>query len=166
VPSRRSRWSSASIRRTPYSSCTYARVTRSTPAAPRLARTRSPVVSLTRLQGSLNAAARALAPSEEALETPLSPPPLDDEPGPATGRSGAYPDRTLTCKPGPAFRTQHEIHSMAGILIGVKSAYAGTRLFEPARAPNRLPRAGNDERLGSREAGSRCSPPMGTARLR
>jgi hypothetical protein len=50
---------------------------------------------------------------------------------------------------------------MAGILIGVKSAYACRRLFEPARAPNRLPRAGNDERLGSREAGSRCSPPMG-----
>ena len=51
--------------------------------------------------------ARALAPSEEALDTPLSPPPHGDEPGPATGRSGAYPDRTHTCKPGPAFRTQH-----------------------------------------------------------
>jgi hypothetical protein len=53
-------------------------------------------VNLTRLQGSLNAAARALAPSEEALDAPLSPPPLNDEPGPATGRPGAYPDRTLT----------------------------------------------------------------------
>src|SRR4051794_12455958 len=62
---------------------------------------------MTRLQGSLNAAARALAPSKEASDTPLSPPPPDDKPGPATGRSGAYPNRTLTCKPGPAFRTQH-----------------------------------------------------------
>jgi hypothetical protein len=52
-------------------------------------------------------AERPLAPSEEALDTPLSPPPLSNEPGPATGRSGAYPDRTLTCKPGPAFRTHH-----------------------------------------------------------
>src|SRR3954452_2720758 len=67
---------------------------------------------MTRLQGSLNAAARALAPSKEAPDTPLSPPPPDDKPGPATGRSGAYPNRTLTCKPGPAFRTQHGSHHM------------------------------------------------------
>jgi hypothetical protein len=40
--------------------------------------------------------ARTLAPSEEALDTPLSPPPLDDEPGPATRRSGAYRDGTST----------------------------------------------------------------------
>jgi hypothetical protein len=36
--------------------------------------------------------------------------PLGDEPGPATGRSGTYPDRTLTRKPGPACRTQHASH--------------------------------------------------------
>jgi hypothetical protein len=40
--------------------------------------------------------ARALAPSKEAFDTPLSPPPLDDEPGPATRRSGAYRDGTST----------------------------------------------------------------------
>jgi len=50
--------------------------------------------------------ARTLAPSKEAFDAPLSPPPLDDEPGPATGRSGAYPDGTLTRWSGPAFRTQ------------------------------------------------------------
>jgi len=53
-------------------------------------------VGLTRLQSSLNATARTLAPSEEALDTPLNPPPLDDEPGPATRRSGAYRDGTST----------------------------------------------------------------------
>ena len=65
---------------------------------------------MTRLQGSLHATARALAPSEEAFDTPLSPPPLSDEPGPATGRSGAYPNGTLTRKPGPACRTQDACH--------------------------------------------------------
>src|SRR6478609_4524578 len=55
----------------------------------------------------VNATARALAPSKEALDTPLSPPPLNDEPGPATGHSGAYPDGTFTREPGPASRTQH-----------------------------------------------------------
>jgi hypothetical protein len=44
---------------------------------------------------------------------PLSPPPLSDEPGPATGRSGAYPNGTLTRKPGPACRTQHACHELA-----------------------------------------------------
>jgi hypothetical protein len=53
------------------------------------------------------AAARTLAPSKKALDTPLSPPPLDDEPGPASRRSSTYPDRTTTRKPGPASRTQH-----------------------------------------------------------
>src|SRR5262249_43446222 len=50
---------------------------------------------------------RALAPSKEALDTPLSPPPLNDEPGPATGLSGDYPDGTSTRRPGPASRTHH-----------------------------------------------------------
>ena len=71
----------------------------------------SPIVSLTRLQGSLHATARVLAPSKEAFDTPLSPPPLNDEPGPATGRSGAYPDGTSTRRPGPASRTQHVPHT-------------------------------------------------------
>src|SRR5581483_4829697 len=53
--------------------------------------------------------ARTLAPSKEAFDTPLSPPPLDDEPGPATGRSDTYPDGTPTRWPGPASRTQHAI---------------------------------------------------------
>jgi len=53
-------------------------------------------VNVTRLQDSHDAAARALAPSEEAFDTPLSPPPLDDEPGPATGLSGDYPGGTRT----------------------------------------------------------------------
>ena len=52
--------------------------------------------------------AHTLAPSEEALDTPLSPPPLDDGPGPATGLSGDYPDGTFTRRAGPAFRTQHD----------------------------------------------------------
>jgi len=64
-------------------------------------------VIMTRLQGSLHATARVLAPSKEAFDTPLSPPPLNGEPGPATGRSGAYPDGTSTRRPGPASRTQH-----------------------------------------------------------
>jgi len=51
--------------------------------------------------------ARTLAPSKEALDAPLSPPRLRDEPGPATGLSGDYPDGTLTRWSGPAFRTQH-----------------------------------------------------------
>jgi hypothetical protein len=51
--------------------------------------------------------ARTLAPSKEAFDTPLSPPPLGDEPGPATGRSGIYPDGTCTRRSGPVFRTQH-----------------------------------------------------------
>jgi len=54
--------------------------------------------------------ARTLAPSKEAFDAPLSPPPLDDEPGPATGLSGVYPDGTLTRWLGPVFRTQHDGH--------------------------------------------------------
>jgi hypothetical protein len=51
--------------------------------------------------------AHALAPSEEALDAPLSPPPLGDRPGPATGLSGDYPGGTRTRWSGPAFRTHH-----------------------------------------------------------
>jgi hypothetical protein len=52
--------------------------------------------------------ARVLAPSKEALDTPLNPPPLDDEPGPATRRSGTYRDGTPTRWLRPASRTQHD----------------------------------------------------------
>jgi len=62
---------------------------------------------LTRLQCSLHAAARTLAPPEGALDTQLSPPDLSDEPGPATRRSGAYRDGTHTRRPDPACRTHH-----------------------------------------------------------
>jgi hypothetical protein len=51
--------------------------------------------------------ARVLAPSKEAFDAPLSPPPLSDEPGPATGHSGVYPDGISTRRPGPAFRTPY-----------------------------------------------------------
>jgi hypothetical protein len=40
--------------------------------------------------------AGADTPSEEALDTPLSPPRLHDKPGPATRRSGTYRDGTPT----------------------------------------------------------------------
>ena len=53
------------------------------------------------------ATAHDLAPSEEALDTPLSPPDLSNEPGSATGRSVTYPDGTHTRRPDPAFRTHH-----------------------------------------------------------
>ena len=52
--------------------------------------------------------AHTLAPSKEALDTPLSTPPLDDEPGSATGLSSDYPHGTPTRRSGPAFRTQHQ----------------------------------------------------------
>ena len=71
-----------------------------------------PVVTVTRLQDSHLIAlrtARTLAPSKEAFDALLSPPPLEDEPGSATGRSGAYPDGTLTRRSGPVFRTHHAV---------------------------------------------------------
>lgn len=37
---------------------------------------------------SSDTTAHTLAPSEEAFDAPLSPPPLDDKPGPATERAG------------------------------------------------------------------------------
>ncbi len=56
-------------------------------ASPRHERLGSPIVSLTRLQDSApgGTTARTLVPSKEALNTPLSPAPLSDGPGPATG---------------------------------------------------------------------------------
>ena len=53
------------------------------------------------------ATARTLAPSKEAFDAPLSPRPLDHEPGPATGCSGIYPGGTRTRWSGPVSRTQH-----------------------------------------------------------
>src|SRR5947199_7593499 len=50
--------------------------------------------TLTRRQDSRDVAARALAPSKEALDTPLSRDDLASRPGPATERIGAYSDGT------------------------------------------------------------------------
>ena len=47
-----------------------------------------------------------MAPLQRGSDAPLSPPPLSDEPGPATGRSGAYKDRTLTGWPDAASNAQ------------------------------------------------------------
>jgi hypothetical protein len=52
-------------------------------------------------------AARALAPSKEALDAPLSRKDLSQRPGPATGHSGVYPDRTLTGWPIAASKADH-----------------------------------------------------------
>lgn len=49
-----------------------------------------------RVEKLTSSTAHALASSKEAFDTPLSPPPLDDEPGPATWRSCAYRDGTST----------------------------------------------------------------------
>ena len=48
-----------------------------------------------------------LAPSKEAFDTPLSLMDLSIRPGPATGRSDAYPDGTCTRWSVPTFRTHH-----------------------------------------------------------
>ena len=56
---------------------------------------------------SSDTTARTLAPSEEALDTPLNPPPLGDVSGSATGLSGDYPDGTLTHWLDTTFRTHH-----------------------------------------------------------
>jgi hypothetical protein len=78
--------------------------------------------------------AHMLAPSKEALDTPLSPPPLSNEPGSATGLSGDYPDGTRTRWSSPACRTQHVPTLSAGAPIsaagvpadGAPSLLAGT----------------------------------------
>jgi len=76
-------------------------------------------VNLSRLQDSLDAAARALAPSKEALDAPLGPPGLPDELGPATGRSDAYPDGTSTRWSDPTCRTHHRHRlDLIGATIG------------------------------------------------
>src|SRR5215470_13705486 len=102
---------------------------------------------MTRLQGSLDATARALAPSKEAFDTPLSPPPLNDEPGPATGRSGAYPDGTFTREPGPACRTQHAPYrSVSYNTIKFVSHYGPELLNPPASEDARTVRTWQDGR--------------------
>ena len=57
---------------------------------------------------SSDTTAHTLAPSEEAFDIPLSPPPLGDEPGPATGPSGTYPDGTCTRWSNATSRTHHD----------------------------------------------------------
>ncbi|HXR22731.1 MAG TPA: hypothetical protein VN786_09260, partial [Acidimicrobiales bacterium] len=65
--------------------------------------------------------------SKEALDAPLSPPPLDGRPGPATGLSGVYPDGTLTRRAGPVFRTHHGSHARAIERVWPYIAAAGAR---------------------------------------
>src|ERR1035437_1202081 len=83
--------------------------------------------------------ARTLAPSVEALDAPLSPAPLGDGPGPATGLSGFYPGGTCTHWSGPAFRTQHEVIVEAGDRSGkgARSVRRGRlfNLFGTGEAP-------------------------------
>jgi hypothetical protein len=102
-------------------------------------------VVLTRLHSSRNATARALAPPEEALDTPLNPPPLDDEPGPATRRSGTYRDGTSTRKPDPTSRTQHQ-DSLGPELIAQNFAEPNGKLarqpLQQLEAPLILPKPG------------------------
>ncbi len=66
-----------------------------------------PVVSVTRLQSSLNATARVLLSSVHAFDIPLSASDLSDKPGPANERSGTHPDGTHTPGSEAACRTQH-----------------------------------------------------------
>lgn len=67
------------------------------------------------LQHSLNVAA---PPSLSKALTPRSGRwHLCPRPEPATGRPGAYPDKTLTCEKGASFRTHH-IFSLSGGLSG------------------------------------------------
>jgi hypothetical protein len=91
-------------------------------------------VDLTRPQCSLNAAARTIAPSKEALDTPLSPPDLSDEPGPATRRSATYRDGTHTRWPDPASRTQHPADPMRGSLLsGATTSCSRSSTFTTSR---------------------------------
>lgn len=83
------------------------------------------VVIVTRLQSSLDATARVLAPSEEAFDTPLDRAGLPARPGPATGRSDAYPDGTSTRWPDTASRTQHVLQCTT------PGACPGERLTRP-----------------------------------
>ena len=75
------------------------------PLTPRLLG--SSVVDMTRLQGSLHAMARALAPSKEAFDTPLSPPPLKRRTGACHRALRCLPGRDFHPQAGPACRTQH-----------------------------------------------------------
>lgn len=72
-----------------------------------------PVVGLTGLRSSLDAAARVLAPSERARDTPLGRTGPPARLGPAAGRSGAYPDGTHTCRSDTASMTHHGSDSRA-----------------------------------------------------
>src|SRR5713226_8402062 len=97
---------------------------------------------MTRLQCSLHATARVLAPSKEALDAPLSPPPLNDEPGPATGHSGVYPDGTSTCTPGPASRTQHASHRRSHPPAAVSPSWLAPPFLAARRRTHYVPPPG------------------------
>jgi hypothetical protein len=75
-----------------------------------------------------------LAPSEEALHTPHSPPSLGDEPGPVTGRSGVYPGGTCTRWSGPVVRTQHRPTVACTSLAGTLARLQTRRTRRLARA--------------------------------
>ena len=76
--------------------------------------------------------AHTLAPSEEALDAPLSPPPLGDEPGPATGPSGTYPGGTYTHWSDATFRTHHG----ATVAVATSEQHHRPRTrFHPAGSP-------------------------------
>src|SRR5437867_2659912 len=77
------------------------------------------------------------SPSNVAFGTPLSPPPLDDEPGPATELSGDYPGGTRTRWADPAFRTHHgpePILASESCRSGLPArAASGARMFRGSR---------------------------------
>lgn len=93
-----------------------------------------PVVSVTRLQSSLNATARVLLSSGQAFDTPVNPSDLPDDPGPAVERSGTHPDGTHTRGSEAACRTQHGGRLVSGDdRLGLRSWLLGRARpqFEP-----------------------------------
>jgi hypothetical protein len=75
--------------------------------AARLVRTGTPP---SRTGGDAQPASPPGTPLPAAVPPPAGPGSLNDEPGPATGRSGAYPGGTFTRSPGPACRSQHAVN--------------------------------------------------------
>jgi hypothetical protein len=82
-----------------------------------------------------------LAPSEEAFDTPLSPPRLHNEPGPATRRSGTYRDGTHTRWPDPASRTHHDaqVSDLVAALYAEAVAEIGRCYLEPDEYADWIP---------------------------
>ena len=102
--------------------------------------------------------ARLLPPKR--LSTPRSARrPLDDEPGPATRRSGTYRDGTHTRWPDPASRTQHRAHATTTrtpVLLANASACIGHN--GTSRTPRRSGRRTlEDAGVGHRGPVVRCA---------